>query len=51
MVSGRLSFWQVMLGLHGSVLALSLVWLLKRHHNWTWRDLLPTRARPLESTA
>lgn len=41
MVSGRLGFWQVMLGLHGSVLVLSLAWLLKRHHNWTWRDLLP----------
>lgn len=50
MVSGRLGFWQVMLGLHGSVLVLSLAWLLKRHHNWTWRDVLPAPRRSPTST-
>lgn len=50
MVSGRLSFWQVMLGLHGSVFVLALAWLLKRHHNWTWRDLLPARRRAPAAT-
>lgn len=49
MISGRLSFWQVMLGLHGSVLLLSLGWLLKRHHNWSWRDLLPSPDRALKN--
>ncbi len=47
MASGRLSFWQVMLGLHGSVLVLSLGWLLKRHNNWSWRDVLPTPKRAI----
>ncbi|WP_342130766.1 LPS export ABC transporter permease LptF [Hydrogenophaga sp. OTU3427] len=41
LVSGRLGFWQVMLGLHGVVLVLAAGWMLKRHHNWTLRDLLP----------
>ena len=51
MISGRLSLWQVMLGLHGSVLALAVGWLLKRHHNWAWRDLLPAPRRSLKGAA
>lgn len=51
MSSGRLGLWQVMLGLHGSVLLLALGWLLKRHHNLSWRDLLPAPRRPMGGQA
>ena len=51
LASGRLGFWQVMLGLHGSVLLVALAWLLKRHHNWSWRDLLPSSHHTKESAA
>jgi len=43
LVSGRLGFWQVMLGLHGVVFLLAAGWMFKRHHNWALRDLLPRR--------
>jgi hypothetical protein len=32
-----------MLGLHGSVMALSLAWIAKRHGQWVWRDLWSRR--------
>jgi lipopolysaccharide export system permease protein len=43
LVSGRLGFWQVVLGLHGVVFLLAAGWMFKRHHNWALRDLLPRR--------
>jgi lipopolysaccharide export system permease protein len=39
--SGRAGFAGFMLALHGSTLALGLLWLAKQHNNWAWR-----RARP-----
>lgn len=38
--SGRLGFAPVMLGLHGGVFVLALLWLTKMHHNLQWREML-----------
>lgn len=44
--NGQASFAGHLLALHGSVLAVTLLWLARRHHNWSWRDWLPrTRQR------
>ncbi len=37
--SGRFSFSSFMLGLHGGVLVISVIWLSARHHNWSVRSL------------
>ncbi len=42
---GRASFAGFMLGLHGGGLLLGLLWLAKRHNNWTLRSLLRPRTR------
>ncbi|MFZ9510783.1 MAG: LPS export ABC transporter permease LptF [Burkholderiaceae bacterium] len=42
--NGQSGFAAHLLGLHGGVLALALMWLARRHLNWSWRDLLPRRA-------
>ncbi len=42
--SGRTDFASWMLMLHGGVFALSLLWMALRHHQWSWRHLLPRRA-------
>jgi lipopolysaccharide export system permease protein len=42
--SGRSSFAQWMLLLHGSVFVLTLLWMFARHNHWSWRQLLPRRA-------
>ncbi len=34
--SGQVHFGQFMLYLHGGVLFLGVLWLVKRHHNWNW---------------
>jgi lipopolysaccharide export system permease protein len=39
--NGAVPFARFMLGLHGGVLVLALLWLLARHHHWSWRTLLP----------
>jgi lipopolysaccharide export system permease protein len=44
--SGSVSFAAYMLTMHGSALALAVLWLAKRHHNWTLRSLFARRARP-----
>jgi lipopolysaccharide export system permease protein len=41
--SGRMGFAAYVLGLHGSVFALCLLWLAKRHNNWTLRSLFAGR--------
>ncbi len=44
--SGRSSFGLFSLGLHGGALLLAVLWLIKRHNNWTLRSLIrrvPTR--------
>jgi lipopolysaccharide export system permease protein len=41
--SGKLSFTQLMLGLHGGVLAATLLLLTVRNSNWSLRDLLPRK--------
>ncbi len=43
--SGRVDFASWMLALHGGVFALTLVWMAARHAQWSWRHLLPRRAR------
>jgi lipopolysaccharide export system permease protein len=42
--SGKLSFTQLMLGLHGGVLAATCLLLTIRNSNWSLRDLLPRKA-------
>lgn len=41
--SGRVDFVPFMFALHGGVLALALLWLAKRHNQWSFRDMLPKR--------
>jgi lipopolysaccharide export system permease protein len=36
---GQVGFGRFVLGLHGGVLALALLWLAKQHNNWTLRQL------------
>jgi lipopolysaccharide export system permease protein len=49
--SEKIAFLPFMLLLHGGALAASLLWLAKRHNNWSWR-LLPNRPlRSLRKTA
>jgi lipopolysaccharide export system permease protein len=45
--TGPLSF---VFGLHGGVLAISLMWLFLRHTNWSWRNWMPV-LRPTQRTA
>ena len=40
--TGRIGAMPFVLGLHGGVLAVSLVWLAGRHMNWSWRNWLPS---------
>ena len=47
--TGKASLFGATLGLHGSVLVLTLLWLLKRHRQWHWRLLRP--APRVEATA
>ncbi|SDP79556.1 lipopolysaccharide export system permease protein [Rhodoferax sp. OV413] len=39
--NGTVPFGGFLLGLHGGVFLLAMGWLLARHHNWSWRNLLP----------
>jgi lipopolysaccharide export system permease protein len=39
--TGRTEFASWMLLLHGGVLAITLLWMTARHHQWSWRNLLP----------
>jgi lipopolysaccharide export system permease protein len=48
--SGRSDFARLMLGLHGSVFVFTMLWLIVRHNQWSWRNLLPRR-RILSSSA
>lgn len=41
--NNKVGFLSFMVLLHGGVLALALLWLAARHHNWSWRTLLPRR--------
>ena len=43
--AGKASMGGALLGLHGSVWVLTSLWLLKRHHQWHWRGLLPAHRR------
>ena len=35
--SAQINAWVFLLLLHGGALTLGLLWLAKRHHNWTFR--------------
>ncbi len=50
MASGRVQFGSFMLLLHGGVLALALLELLRRHNNWSLADLLPRRQSALQGS-
>lgn len=43
--AGKVQWVPYVLGLHGGMLCLSLVWLTIRHNNWSWRQLLGPRSR------
>lgn len=43
--TGRVGFFPLLIGLHGGVLALALLWLAKQHNNWSWRQLWRRRPR------
>ena len=47
--SGQTSFATWMLSLHGGVLAFALLWMTARHNQWSWRNLLPTRATSIKA--
>ncbi|MDH5709750.1 MAG: LPS export ABC transporter permease LptF [Hylemonella sp.] len=38
--NAKVGFVPFMLMLHGGILVASLVWLLKRHYNWRWREAI-----------
>jgi lipopolysaccharide export system permease protein len=46
--SGKVSFASLMLGLHGGVFFLALLWITIRHANLSWRHLLPVKRPPHE---
>ncbi len=48
---GRYGIAGWMLGLHGAVFLLALLWIWVRQRQWSWRDLLPTRTRAEASEA
>jgi len=41
--TGNYSFWAVLIVLHGGALLVGVLWLTKRHHNWSLRSWLRTR--------
>ena len=41
--TGRMSFAGLLIGLHGGVFALALLWLAKQHNNWSLAHLLRRR--------
>lgn len=49
--AGRMDAIVFLLALHGSVLAVALVWLGLRHLNWSWRHWLPNWQRAQEAKA
>ncbi|WP_394790171.1 LPS export ABC transporter permease LptF [Rhodoferax sp.] len=53
--TGAVQFGRFMLGLHGGVFLLALVWLTARHNHWSWRSLLlrrkPAQTFDVESAA
>jgi lipopolysaccharide export system permease protein len=44
--SGLVGLVPFMLLLHGVVFLLAVLWLLKRHHNLSLRDVLPLKRAP-----
>ena len=49
--SGRFNFMPFILGLHGGVFLIALVWLSVRHFNWSWRLIRPVSATHSKGTA
>ncbi len=48
--SGQVSLLAYLLALHGGAFVLAVLWLAKRHNNWTWRRLLAGRRSPTPTT-
>ena len=46
---GLVSFNGLLLMLHGGVFVVSMAWLIKRHLNWSLRDILRHRAPRLST--
>ena len=42
--SGQVGFSEFLVGLHGGVFVLALLWLAQRHNNWDLRQLLGRRS-------
>ena len=42
--SGKFQFTPLLVVLHGGVFVLAFTWLLMRHNNWSWRQLLPAKS-------
>ncbi len=49
--SGRVGLGAALLGLHGGIFVLTVLWLMQRHHQWGWRVLLPWSRRTSGSAA
>jgi lipopolysaccharide export system permease protein len=49
--SGRSDFARLMLGLHGGVFVFTILWLIVRHNQWSWRNLLPRRSHRTATAA
>jgi len=47
--SGKLSLIGFMLALHGGVALLAVLWLLRGHNNWHWRQLIGPRPASAEA--
>ena len=49
--TGRVNFAPFMLGLHGGVFLIAMLWLSVRHFNWSWRFLRPLNAKHSKGAA
>jgi lipopolysaccharide export system permease protein len=47
--SGKLTFSEHMLALHGGIFILATIWLAKGHNNWRWRNMFAYTSHPLTS--
>ena len=39
--SGKFQFLPLLIVLHGGVFVIAMTWLMFRHNNWSWRQLIP----------
>jgi len=41
--NGKVSFWNLIIFMHGGMSCLAIALLFARHNNWTWRRLIALR--------